>query len=166
MHFHERKCLNFEYRSTEVLWLIRHWFRLWLGAEQVPSHYLNQWWLSLMMRHSASIQKRQCRHISCPMHILHAEWPSRHLKYFRRTSKTSMERDFENVFLSTPRLSASDGQQAQQTGHLQPQKWDMSPLARARIYHASDQNLTKPGTATVLNGFPKHDTAFLKRNHQ
>ena len=77
-----------------------------------------------------------------------------------------MGRDFENVFLSTPRLSTSDGQQAQQTGNLQPQKWDMSPLARARIYHASDRNLTKPGTATVLNVFPKRDTAFLKRNHQ
>ena len=81
------------------------------------------------MPHSASIQKCQCRHISCPIHILHIEWLSRHLKYFRRTSKTSMERDFENVFLSTLRLSASDGQQAQQTGNLQPQKWEMSPLA-------------------------------------
>ena len=29
------------------LWLIlfQHWFRLWLGADQATSHYLNQWWL-------------------------------------------------------------------------------------------------------------------------
>ena len=25
--------------------MFQHWFRLWLGAEQAPSHYLNQWWL-------------------------------------------------------------------------------------------------------------------------
>ena len=24
------------------------WFKWWLGAEQVTSHYLNQWWLSLL----------------------------------------------------------------------------------------------------------------------
>ena len=24
----------------------QHWFRQWLGAEQAPSHYLNQWWPS------------------------------------------------------------------------------------------------------------------------
>ena len=27
----------------------QHWFRLWLGAKQVTSHYLNQWWFSLLM---------------------------------------------------------------------------------------------------------------------
>ena len=27
------------------LTLFQHWFRLWLGAGQATSHYLNQWWL-------------------------------------------------------------------------------------------------------------------------
>ena len=27
------------------LTLFQHWFRWWLGAIQVTSHYLNQWWL-------------------------------------------------------------------------------------------------------------------------
>ena len=25
--------------------IFQHWFRYWLGADQAPSHYLNQWWL-------------------------------------------------------------------------------------------------------------------------
>ena len=25
--------------------IIQHWFRWWLGADQVTSHYLNHWWL-------------------------------------------------------------------------------------------------------------------------
>ena len=25
--------------------IFQHWVRLWLGAEQATSHYLNQWWL-------------------------------------------------------------------------------------------------------------------------
>ena len=28
------------------LTIFQHWFRLWLGAVQVTSHYLNQWWSS------------------------------------------------------------------------------------------------------------------------
>ena len=24
--------------------IFQHWFRLWLGADQATSHYLNQWW--------------------------------------------------------------------------------------------------------------------------
>ena len=27
---------------------IQHWFTLWLGVEQATSHYLNQWWTSLV----------------------------------------------------------------------------------------------------------------------
>ena len=27
------------------LTILLHWFRWWLGANQAPSHYLNQWWL-------------------------------------------------------------------------------------------------------------------------
>ena len=25
--------------------IFKHWFRYWLGDDQAPSHYLNQWWL-------------------------------------------------------------------------------------------------------------------------
>ena len=33
--------------SIRVPWTIfQHWFRWWLGADQVTSHYLNQWWLN------------------------------------------------------------------------------------------------------------------------
>ena len=28
------------------LTIFQHWFRLWLGAVQATSHYLNQWWLN------------------------------------------------------------------------------------------------------------------------
>ena len=28
------------------LTIFQHWFRKWLGAAQVTSHYLNQWWLN------------------------------------------------------------------------------------------------------------------------
>ena len=27
------------------LTIFQHWFRWWIGADQAPSHYLNQWWL-------------------------------------------------------------------------------------------------------------------------
>ena len=27
----------------------QHWFRWWLGAKKATSHYLNQWWSSLLM---------------------------------------------------------------------------------------------------------------------
>ena len=27
----------------------QHWFRYWLGTEQVTSHYLSQWWPSVLM---------------------------------------------------------------------------------------------------------------------
>ena len=30
------------------LTIFQHWFRLWLGAGQATSHYLNQWWSSLL----------------------------------------------------------------------------------------------------------------------
>ena len=38
--------------------IFRHWFRLWFGAVQATSHYLNQWCLvywHIYMRHSASM---------------------------------------------------------------------------------------------------------------
>ena len=35
-----------------IIWLtiVHHWLRQWPGAEQVRSHYLNQWWPSLLTR--------------------------------------------------------------------------------------------------------------------
>ena len=32
--------------------IIQHWFRRWLGIEQRSSHYLNQWWPSLLLIHT------------------------------------------------------------------------------------------------------------------
>ena len=29
--------------------IFQHWFRWWLGADQATSHYLNQWWSTLLM---------------------------------------------------------------------------------------------------------------------
>ena len=29
----------------ELAIIFQHWLRLWLGADQATSHYLNQWWL-------------------------------------------------------------------------------------------------------------------------
>ena len=45
--FHWSLFLRFE------LTILHHWFRLWLGADQATSHYLNQWWLvtDAYMRH-------------------------------------------------------------------------------------------------------------------
>ena len=48
------KILWFRFRFQWSLFLrvqltiIQHWFRLWLGAGQATSHYLNQWWLILL----------------------------------------------------------------------------------------------------------------------
>ena len=43
--------------SGTHLILSQHYFRWWLGATQVPSHYLNQWWPSSLMHmcHQASM---------------------------------------------------------------------------------------------------------------
>ena len=30
------------------LTIFQHWFRKWLGTDQATSHYLNQWWSSLL----------------------------------------------------------------------------------------------------------------------
>ena len=39
LKFHWRLFLRF------LLTILQHWFRLWLGADQATSHYLNQWWI-------------------------------------------------------------------------------------------------------------------------
>ena len=49
--FSRMKMLEFLLRFHWNLFLMvqltifQHWFRLWLGAVQATSHYLNQWWL-------------------------------------------------------------------------------------------------------------------------
>ena len=51
MYFIEQKCMNFSLRFHLSLFLgfeltiFHHWFRWLLGADQVTSHYLIQWWL-------------------------------------------------------------------------------------------------------------------------
>ena len=39
LRFHWRLFLRVQ------LIIFQHWLRLWLGADQATSHYLNQWWL-------------------------------------------------------------------------------------------------------------------------
>ena len=44
------------------LTIIQHWFRQWLGAIQVTSHYLNRWWL--VYRHIyASLDLKEIKHL-------------------------------------------------------------------------------------------------------
>ena len=42
-------CLRFHWSLFlgVQLTIFQHWLRLWLGADQATSHYLNQWWLDL-----------------------------------------------------------------------------------------------------------------------
>ena len=53
-HFLERKKYEFQLKFHWSLFLrvqltiSEPWFRQWLGAEQATSHYLNQWWPSLL----------------------------------------------------------------------------------------------------------------------
>ena len=50
-HFLQWKCKKHQLKYHWCLFLMlqltisQHWFRLWLGAGQATSHYLNQWWL-------------------------------------------------------------------------------------------------------------------------
>ena len=43
-----RWCIKVEYIYTKLT-ICQYWFRWWLGASQATSHYLNQWWPSLLM---------------------------------------------------------------------------------------------------------------------
>ena len=45
MHFREWKFMSSDSNFTELT-IFHHWFRLWLGADQATSQYLNQWWLN------------------------------------------------------------------------------------------------------------------------
>ena len=38
--------------------IFQYWFRLWLGADQATSHYLSQWWPSLVTR--ICVTRPQC----------------------------------------------------------------------------------------------------------
>ena len=40
------------------LTICRHWYKWWLGAEQATSHYLNQWWPTLLL--CFCITRSQC----------------------------------------------------------------------------------------------------------
>ena len=48
------KMFNFRLRFHWIVFprvqltIFQHWFRWWLGAVQATSHYLNQWWYSLL----------------------------------------------------------------------------------------------------------------------
>ena len=49
------KIVYFCHYFTAIYWwesltICQHWFRWWLGAEQVPSDYLNEWW-SISLTH-------------------------------------------------------------------------------------------------------------------
>ena len=46
------------------LTIFQHWFRQWLGTDQVTSHYLNQWWL-LYQRIYASLGLDKLRNDLC-----------------------------------------------------------------------------------------------------
>ena len=48
MHFLEWTSMNFDLFPRIHSTIFQHWFRKWLGAIQATSHYLNQWWYSLM----------------------------------------------------------------------------------------------------------------------
>ena len=43
--FEFRLKLHWSLFPRVQLTIFQHWFRLWLGADQATSHYLNQWWL-------------------------------------------------------------------------------------------------------------------------
>ena len=46
-HFRFSEC-HWNLFPSAQLTISQHWFRQWLGAEQATSHYLNQWWPSLL----------------------------------------------------------------------------------------------------------------------
>ena len=55
--------------------IFQHWFRLWLGTDQVTSHYLNQWW-SVYWHICASFSLNELRlHHSNPIHSPTDYWP-------------------------------------------------------------------------------------------
>ena len=77
-HFPLDKWLPFSRRHFQMrfhwslfirvqLTIFRHWFRWWLGTKQVTSHYLNQWWPSLLMH--TCITQPQWVNISVPFYL-------------------------------------------------------------------------------------------------
>ena len=48
----------------DQLTIFHHWFRLWLGAVQATSHYLNQWW-SVYRRIYASLGLNELTWTNC-----------------------------------------------------------------------------------------------------
>ena len=76
LKFHWSLFLRFQ------LTIFQHWFRKWLGSDQAPSHYLNQWWIvywriyaSLDLKWGNSLDPGRCGSSfksaisKCPLHI-------------------------------------------------------------------------------------------------
>ena len=67
LKFHWSLFLRFQ------LTIFQHWFRYWLGAIQVTSHYLNQWWLAYW-RIDASLGLNELRSSMCSPNCLWLLW--------------------------------------------------------------------------------------------
>ena len=64
------------------LTIFQLWFRLWLGANQATSHYLNKWWLVYWCIY-VSLRFNELNK-DAPLHVAltalaHEKWPTRHL---------------------------------------------------------------------------------------
>ena len=55
------------------LTIVQHWFRYWLGAGQVTSHYLNQWWLVYWCIY-ASLSLNELTNSSSPSATYMCQW--------------------------------------------------------------------------------------------
>ena len=55
------------------LTIFQHWFKKWLGADKVTSHYLNQWWLDYR-RIYASIGLNELIEVLCASFKVVARW--------------------------------------------------------------------------------------------
>ena len=63
------------------LTIFHDWFRIWLGADQVKSHYLNQWWL-VYWRIYASLGLNELTHWGTLKTIVLTHWPLKDLEVF------------------------------------------------------------------------------------
>ena len=60
-------------KFTPRVWLLtisNYWLRWWLGAEQATSHYLNQWWSSILMHMCFELVM-----VCCTDACLYVPWP-------------------------------------------------------------------------------------------
>ena len=56
--------------------LFQHWFREWIGADQVVNHYLNQWWIVCWHTHASLVLNESIMY-PYPSGCLHWSWDSR-----------------------------------------------------------------------------------------